>query len=186
MIGSFHMLKTSPTLRFVVFGSMVYTLVSAQGSFEALRSIAYVAHFTHYTVGHAHLGLYGFFSMIMFGAYYYILPRLTRNEWSSARLIKLHFWCAAIGVIAYFVALTWAGWYQGVMMNDPKIPFIKTVEYTKPYLIVRSISGTLMTVAHVFFAILVWRIVRTKPEVERYDGPTLFTHDEDRAMGVHA
>ena len=173
MIGSFHMLKTSPTLRFVVFGSMMYTVASAQGSFEATRTVSQVAHFTHYTVGHAHLGLYGFFTMIMFGAYYYIMPRLTRNEWSSARLIKLHFWCAAVGVVIYFSALTWGGWYQGEMMNNPAIPFLQTVEYTKPYLVLRSIGGTLMTVAHISFAVLVWRILK-KP-VRRYTGPTLFT-----------
>ena len=103
--------------------------------------------------------LYGFFSMIMFGAYYYILPRLTRNEWSSARLIKLHFWTAAIGIIAYFVALSWSGWFQGEMMNDPAVPFIKTVAYTRPYLLARSISGSFMTIANVTFAVLVWRIL---------------------------
>ncbi len=180
MIGSFHMLKTSPTLRFVVFGSMVYTLVSAQGCFEALRSISRVAHFTHYTVAHAHLGLYGFFSMIMFGAYYYILPRLTRNEWSSAPLIKVHFWTAAGGVILYFAALTWAGWYQGEMMNNANIPFIQTVEYTRPYLIARSVGGMLMSIAHICFAILVWRILRTKP-VSQFHGPTLLANPQSEA-----
>jgi cytochrome c oxidase cbb3-type subunit 1 len=171
MVGSFHLLKTSPTLRFVVFGSVVYTVVSGQGSFEALRSVSRVAHFTHYTVGHAHLGLYGFFSMIMFGAYYYILPRLTRNEWASAHLIKLHFWTAAIGIIAYFVALTWGGWFQGQMMNDPSIPFLKTVEYTKPYLVARSISGAFMTIANFTFAVLVWKILYRRTDA---NGPTLF------------
>jgi cytochrome c oxidase cbb3-type subunit 1 len=185
MIGSFRMLKTSPTLRFVVFGSMMYTVASAQGSFEALREISQVAHFTHYTVGHAHLGLYGFFSMIMFGAYYYILPRLTRNEWSSAKLIRMHFWASALGVILYFAALTWAGWYQGIMMNTASIPFLKIVEYTKPYLILRSVGGFSMTAAHVSFAVLVWRIVRTKPAAETY-GPTLFTTEEDRYQEVTA
>lgn len=171
MVGSFHLLKTSPTLRFVVFGSVVYTVVSAQGSFEALRPVSRVAHFTHYTVAHAHLGLYGFFSMIMFGAYYYILPRLTRNEWASAWMIKLHFWTAALGIIAYFVALSWGGWFQGEMMNDPSVPFLKTVEYTKPYLVARSISGAFMTIANFTFAVLVWRILYRRNDAY---GPTLF------------
>lgn len=174
MIGSFHMLKTSPTLRFVVFGSMSYTLVSAQGSFEALRSVSKVAHFTHYTIAHAHLGMYAFFSMIMFGAYYYILPRLTRNEWSSAPLIKIHFWTAAAGVLIYFAALSWGGWNQGGMMNNPNIPFLQTVAYTRPYLIARSLGGTLMTIAHICFAVLVWRILMTKPTTQFSVVPNVF------------
>jgi cytochrome c oxidase cbb3-type subunit 1 len=173
MVGRFHMLRTSPALRFTVFGAMCYTAVSFQGSIEALRSVSQVAHFTHYTVAHAHLGMYAFYTMIMFGAMYYVIPRLTRNEWSSPRLIKVHFWTCALGIGLYFVALSWGGWYQGVMMNDPSVPFIKVVEYTKPYLVARSLAGTLMTTGHVAFAILIFRILHSSsvPLV----GPTLFT-----------
>ena len=32
------------------------------------RSVNQVVHFTHYTVGHAHLGAYAFVSMVLFGA----------------------------------------------------------------------------------------------------------------------
>lgn len=177
MIGQFHMLKTSPTLRFVVFGAMCYTAVSIQGSLEALRSVSHVAHFTHYTIAHAHLGVYAFFTMMMFGAFYYVMPRLTRNEWSSARLIKVHFWSTAIGVLFYFFALTWAGWQQGMMMNDASVPFMKVVTYTKPYLIARSVSGTLMTIGHFVFAYLVWRILKTSDV--RLIGPTLFTTERE-------
>jgi cytochrome c oxidase cbb3-type subunit 1 len=149
------------------------TVVSYQGSLEALRSVSRVAHFTHYTVAHAHLGMYAFYTMIMFGAMYYVMPRVTRNEWSSPRLIKVHFWSCALGVIVYFVSLSWAGWNQGLMMNDPGVSFLKVVEYTKPYLAARSLSGILMTSGHVAFAILMFRILHTSPVPLM--GPTLFT-----------
>ncbi len=173
MVGRFHMLRTSPALRFTVFGAMCYTAVSFQGSLEALRSVNQIAHFTHYTVAHAHLGMYAFYTMIMFGAMYYVIPRLTRNEWSSPGLIKVHFWTCALGIGLYFVALSWAGWYQGGMMNDPGIPFLKVVEYTKPYLVARSLAGMMMTTGHVAFAILIFRVFHSSsvPLV----GPTLFT-----------
>ena len=112
MVGRFHLLRTVRRCD-SVFGAMCYTAVSFQGSIEALRSVSQVAHFTHYTVAHAHLGMYAFYTMIMFGAMYYVIPRLTRNEWSSPRLIKVHFWTCALGIGLYFVALSWAGWYQG-------------------------------------------------------------------------
>src|SRR5262249_5230185 len=73
MVGHFDALRYSPTLRFVVLGAMSYTAVSVQGSFEALRTMNEVVHFTHYTIAHAHLGLYAFFTMIMFGSMYYIV-----------------------------------------------------------------------------------------------------------------
>jgi len=98
--GHLARLKTSPILRFVVVGAMSYTVVSFQGSLQALRSVNEISHFTHYTVAHAHLGVYAFFSMVMFGAIYYIVPRLTGREWPAPRLIKIHFWCTAIGMAA--------------------------------------------------------------------------------------
>ena len=151
-IGHFTMLKFSPTLRFVVFGSMSYTAVSFQGSIESLRSFSEVAHFTHYTIGHAHLGVYGFLSMILFGAVYYIMPRIAKWEWPYPNLIKLHFWMSAIGIALYVVALNVGGWIQGTLMNDPTLPFIVSVNATKPYLWARSIGGALMLIGHIAFA----------------------------------
>ena len=46
----------SPTLRFVVFGAVNYTLVSIIGSTMALRTVNMTTHFTHFTAGHAHHG----------------------------------------------------------------------------------------------------------------------------------
>ena len=68
-----HVLKHSPTLRFVVLGSVLYTLVSLQGSHEAVPFFNRLVHFTQYKVAHAHLGLYGFYSMIMFGSIYFVI-----------------------------------------------------------------------------------------------------------------
>jgi cytochrome c oxidase cbb3-type subunit 1 len=144
--------RYSPTLRFVVFGAMSYTAVSFQGSLEATRSMSEVVHFTHYTIGHAHLGMYAFVSMVMFGAVYYILPRIAKWEWPYPNLIKIHFWLSAIGVVIYFVFMTIGGWLQGRDMNDATIPFIDTVQAAVPYLVARSVGGIMMTVGHFIFA----------------------------------
>jgi cytochrome c oxidase cbb3-type subunit I len=147
----FNMLKYSPTLRFTVFGAMSYTAVSLQGSSMALRSVNEVTHFTHYTVGHAHLGVYAFATMLLFGAIYYIMPRLAKWEWPFPKLVKLHFWTTALGVTIYFGALTIGGWYQGKAMNNPEIDFMTSVINTIPYLWARSIGGTLMVLGHFIF-----------------------------------
>lgn len=160
MVGNFHRLRQSPTLRFTVFGAITYTIVSVQGSLTALRSVNHTTHFTHYTIAHAHLGVYGFYSMIMFGAFYYILPRLLEREWSSARLIKIHFWGTALGMAMYFLGLSWGGIGQGRQMNDPTVTWVTILNYLQPFLISRSIAGVLMTIGHVAFAILVFQILR--------------------------
>lgn len=171
MVGHFHHLKSSPTLRFTVFAAMCYTAVSFQGSLTSLRSVNEVAHFTHYTVAHAHLGVYSFFSMMMFGAAYYILPRLMNAEWHSARLIRVHFWTTALGMALYWAGLSWAGWQQGLLMNDANIPFLAVVHYTKPWLHSRSVAGVLMAIGHLCFAWLVWNMLRQRGAA--LIGPTL-------------
>lgn len=177
MLGHFHRLKYSPALRFTVFGAISYTLVSFQGSLMALKSVSETVHFTHYIVAHAHLGAYAFVTMILFGLFYYMVPRLTGREWPSATLIRVHFWCAAVGITTYFVALSICGWWQGRMMNNPDIPQGNITAYTLPYLFTRSMAGILLTTGHLAFAtsfvmnLAGWGKKRT-------GGPTLFVVPE--------
>ena len=152
VLGNFRALIYSPTLRFIVLGAMMYTAASVQGSLEALRAVNTVTHFTHYTVAHAHLGLYGFFSMVMFGSIYFIMPRVMNWEWPYPRLISLHFWLVLIGFGIYFIWLSIGGWLQGLAMLDEKTPFMQSVALTLPYLQARSIGGGLMTLGHLVFA----------------------------------
>jgi cytochrome c oxidase cbb3-type subunit 1 len=177
MLGSFHRLKYSPALRFTVFGAIAYTAVSAQGAIEALKDFSEVAHFTHYTVAHAHLGAYGFFSMIMFGLMYYVVPRLTGREWSSSVLIRIHFWCSAVGITIYFVSLSIGGWWQGRMMNNPNVTFDRIITYLLPFLALRSVAGALMGTGHLAFAVLL-TINLVGWGRQRAGGPTFFVERE--------
>lgn len=151
--GRMAALRYSPTLRFIGFGGLMYTLSSVQGAFEALRTLNVVVHFTHHTVGHAHLGMYGFVTMVFFGAMYFVLPRVTGREWPSPWLIGAHFWLAAIGISIYFVSLSHGGWLQGLAMLDAARPFMESVTLTIPYLKARSIGGALMVLGHVAFVV---------------------------------
>ncbi len=152
VLGNFRALAYSPTLRFIVLGAMMYTAASVQGSLEALRAVNTITHFTHYTVAHAHLGLYGFFSMVMFGSIYFIMPRVMNWEWPYPKLISLHFWLVLVGFAIYFIWLSIGGWLQGLAMLDEKAPFMQSVALTLPYLKARSIGGGLMTLGHLVFA----------------------------------
>jgi cytochrome c oxidase cbb3-type subunit 1 len=153
VLGNFRALAYSPTLRFIVLGAMMYTAASVQGSLEALRAVNTITHFTHYTVAHAHLGLYGFFSMVMFGSIYFIMPRVMNWEWPYPKLISLHFWLVLVGFAIYFIWLSIGGWLQGLAMLDEKTPFMESVALTLPYLKARSIGGGLMTLGHLVFAV---------------------------------
>ncbi|MDT8853735.1 cbb3-type cytochrome c oxidase subunit I [Paracoccaceae bacterium Fryx2] len=146
-------LKESVPLRFVWFGALMYTAASFQGSTEALRSVNSVTHFTHYTVGHAHLGVYAFASVVFFGAAYHLLPHATGRAFAWPGLIKAHFWSVVIGFAIYFFALSIGGVLQGLAMLDATRPFADSVTLMKPYLELRTVGGSLMTLGHILFAV---------------------------------
>lgn len=171
MRGHFSRLRTSPTLRFVVFAAMSYTAVSVQGSLTAVPAVNRITHFTHYTIAHAHLGMYAFVTMMLFGSMYYIVPRLTLREWPSAALIRWHFWLTAVGVLVYWVALTIGGIEQGAKIANPNIAFLDIVRTTIPWLQVRSVAGVAMTIGQLcFFTSMIWILGRS---ADAETGPTL-------------
>jgi cytochrome c oxidase cbb3-type subunit I len=144
--------RASIPLRFISLGAIMYTAASFEGSLEALRSVNTVTHFTQFTVGHAHLGAYGFTSFVFFGCLYYMLPRITGRDWPLPSLIAAHFWLVVGGFSIYFVALTIGGWLQGEAMLDATRPFSASVILLKPFLEGRSVGGALMTLGHLLFA----------------------------------
>lgn len=156
----------SPTLRFIIFGAINYTGASFLGSAMALRHVNEVTHFTQFTVGHAHHGVYAFVTMVMFGAIYFVMPRFLNREWPSARLISLHFWFVSIGIIVMLLALHVGGWIQGLQLNDPTVPYtsadksvVTIIGTLLPFLISRSVSGVLLTIGHIIFVIhFVWML----------------------------
>jgi cytochrome c oxidase cbb3-type subunit 1 len=152
MRGYFPLMRYSPTLRFIVFGAMSYTAFSVLGVIISLRSFARYLQFSEVSVAYSHLGLYAFFSMIMFGAMYYIVPRLVGREWRFASLIKIHFWASVYGIGLMTLMLLAGGMVQGMNMDNPSLPFTESTQSVLPYLRGRSLSGILMTVAHFVFA----------------------------------
>lgn len=179
----------SPTIRFIVFGAINYTAVSLLGSAMALRSVNEVTHFTHFTVGHAHHGVYSFFTMIMFGAVYYMLPRLLFREWPSAMLILAHWWLCAVGITFMVVVLSVGGWVQGLQLNAlveddglllPLYEFAQVVDMTQVYMVGRSISGFMLTLGHLAFAISIFWMLALPRGNQDSTGPTLLTSNSTR------
>ncbi|OIO59658.1 MAG: hypothetical protein COZ46_05015 [Verrucomicrobia bacterium CG_4_10_14_3_um_filter_43_23] len=184
VVGSFHLVWASPTLRFIVFGAMSYTVSSLLGSTMALREVNMVTHFTQFTVGHAHQGAYAFVTMVMFGSIYFMVPRLLQKEWPSARLISIHFWGTAIGITIYIVALHIGGWIQGLELNNADIPFLEVVRHLVPWLVSRSVGGVFILVGHIaFFINFFWMLFRSR-RLTLATGPTTFSSMKNQGVSA--
>ncbi len=140
LINFYHMLQghyeeviQSPALRFVVAGIIAYVIVTLLGALNAIPSMNAVLHFTDYTTGTLLLSLLGFFSMTLFGAVYYIMPRLVDVSWLSPPLIRWHFWLAVVGISLMVFSMTLGGMIEGIALNDPAISFINVLSYAAPW-----------------------------------------------------
>jgi len=165
MKGKWDTIRRSYSIPFIVVGVIMYGLASTQGSLESLRTANLYWHFTHFTVGHSHLAMYGFVAFLIWGGIYGLLPRLTRRE-PHIMLVGVHFWFSLIGLLIYVVSLSIGGTEQGMAWVDKK-PFIDSVTVQASYWLARSFGGGLMALGHVIFAFNLYLMRQRRPAEAR-------------------
>ena len=111
--GGWSRAWNSTTLRFVCFGAVAFTVSGLINALFSFRGYNAVVRFTSFGVGQEQLLTYAFASMVIFGAAYFILPRLTGALWPSAKLVHLHFWATALAVLGSVSASLVVGWQSG-------------------------------------------------------------------------
>jgi cytochrome c oxidase cbb3-type subunit 1 len=79
----------------------------------SLPDVQRVTHFSHWVVGHAHVGVLGFAGMIALGGLYFTIPKITGKPLFSRFLADLQFWMIVIGVTGFTIVLTISGLIQG-------------------------------------------------------------------------
>lgn len=151
------------TLRFVSFGAVAFTLAGVLGGVFAFRSLSAVVRFTSFATGLEQLLVYGCASMVVFGASYFILPRLTGALWPSAKLVHVHFWATALGFIAAVVAWLVGGWQNGQLLANPAIAYADILRAGSSWCLVLKISAVLLLVGHVAFALNAFGMILKAP-----------------------
>lgn len=151
------------TLRFVSFGAVAFTLAGVLGGVFAFRSLSAVVRFTSFATGLEQLLVYGCASMVVFGASYFILPRLTGALWPSAKLVHVHFWATALGFIAALVAWLVGGWQNGQLLANPAVAYADVLRAGSSWCLVLKISAVLVLVGHVAFALNAFGMILKAP-----------------------
>ena len=189
-LGKHDLVATSPTLRFTFLGALFYPVSGIMLALISAFSTGATLQFTNAWYGFQIVAVYGFFSMCVFGAIYYIVPRLTGCEWLSVRLIRNHFWFSTYGIAVIVVTSLLAGVQQGGDLNHPEMwdqDFMQLVLNTRPYIVARAIAWALITWSNVWFLIHLMLMVAGLGR--RSSTPTLLHHDHEEAAlphGAHA
>lgn len=149
--GKMGWVPYSPALRFTLFGLIAFLVTIAIGALLAVLPTGKGLQFTHAQTAYELLALYGFFSMAMFGAIYFIVPRVVGCEWPSGGMIRFHFWLSAYGIIAMVAFMFFAGLAQGYLLNQWPEEFLVSVERSRPYLAALGIGWSLILLSNLAF-----------------------------------
>lgn len=169
--GREKLLDYSPTLRFTIFGALMFVSYAVLNGISSFFSFSKVLQFSHFVVGLDTLAVYGFFSMMAFGAIYYIVPRITGCEWPSPLLISGHFLFSAWGIGTVVVTMLIGGFAQAGQMNQWDQEFVRSVEVGNGWVVGRIIAWFLIALSNLgfFYQLAVMFIGRGR----RTAGPTL-------------
>lgn len=180
--GHADTVKKSPSLMFTSAGILGLLITGIIGLVLALPGASAYTNFTLARYGYEMMALYGFFSMCMFGAIYFIVPRLTGREWIAAPFIKIHYICSLYGIlfVALFCGLL-GGFMQGLTLDSTTEGAYAVANKAYAYNWTITIGWSFVAIANFVFCIhllLMWlRLGR------RSSHPTLFhTHEPH---GVH-
>lgn len=177
--GHYAPVAWSPALRFVVVGIGCLATWWALTAINSIPGVNAATQFSDVSRGLQHLGFYGFFAMTAFGAIYYIVPRLTGNEWGSAKSIALHFWLAATGLGLIATGLLLGGLIQGFALAEPIVTFRSSMEFAWPFRFLAAFGSLLTLAAAVNFAVLFAGILL---ETRKNQTPALLAGREENSQ----
>ena len=152
LAGRYASLKHVPSLRFVTVGVWCFLTAGIAGALTGFRSINSVIHFTLVADAAGQLVIYGFVSLTLFGAIYYITSRLLGFEWESPSLIRSHFWFCIVGFGLATLSLALGGLIQGLGLDDPKVPNLVLLSFVKPFLFMQLVGALVTGFGHICLA----------------------------------
>ncbi len=138
-------------LRFVATSTVLYLIVSIQGSLQAQMAVNQSVHFTDWVIGHSHLAMAGFATFAAAGGITHAWQRIPWARY-NARAIAWSYWLLLGGLLLMVTHLTIAGlieariWQSGASWLD-------SVRAAWPHWLVRSISSIPITAG--FIALLI-------------------------------
>ncbi|MFO0950302.1 MAG: cbb3-type cytochrome c oxidase subunit I [Isosphaeraceae bacterium] len=141
--GSGSALSSNLPIRWMFTGMVLYGLTCLQCAFQTTLTFQAMIHFTDWVVGHAHMVMFGVFSMWLLGIMTHLIPRLMKHAWYSRSLCEWHYWLSTAGIVLMSADLIVAGPFQGLSWAA-LMPWEHSVEFSIPFWVIRLIAGVMM------------------------------------------
>ncbi len=152
-----------------IYACIIYSIIGFSWG-VIVSSMPDVAHFVRnrphgdkIMLGHAHLNLLGWVEMAIFGAVYYLVPRLVKRPIYSLTLVKVHFWMhnfGLLGLVGCFVAAGVVGGRASVSLPPSEVSML-----VLPLMMAGGLFGTLVLLANCIWGYNIYRTSRRSPRI---------------------
>ena len=106
-------------LPFLLLAAITFVVAGLSEQLLSIRTANQLLRFTMFREANFFLWIYGFFSFVVFGAIYYIVPRLLNFGWRSSLLVRVHYYASVYGIMLVIALLGFGGVMQGLSLEDP-------------------------------------------------------------------
>ncbi|PWU08847.1 MAG: hypothetical protein C5B47_04100 [Verrucomicrobia bacterium] len=144
-------LKSNPALRFTILGAHLFILSALQGIVLYSKTGGAFLQFTDFVTSQAFLMRYGFLTSIFCAVIYYFVPRLLFRQWPRERAIFWHFHLHRAGLAIVALSLAIAGIVQGILLNNPSLPFSASIQAAFPWRCLADVGWGIFFAAQIIF-----------------------------------
>ncbi|NWK56729.1 cytochrome-c oxidase, cbb3-type subunit I [Verrucomicrobiaceae bacterium N1E253] len=174
--GAWDKLRTDHVIKFFVVAITFYGMATFEGPLLAIKSVNALSHYTDWTVGHVHSGTLGWNGFMAAGMFYWLAPRLWKNNkgpngesvlWSNS-WANMHFWLGTVGILLYISSMWASGIMEGLMASATneagtllKYPnFVQIIQSKHILLLFRGIGGGFYLIGFIMCGINLWKTAR--------------------------
>jgi len=139
--------------KFFSLGVLFFVLAAL---LAAVGAFATQTHFTLFRTGQSVMLVQGFFGLVALGGIYHVLPKVIDIPWSFSGLIRIHFWCALLGVLFIALPFLFGGWKQGAQLTHVSGSFVEVAKGTLMPIRMASLGELLWLLGSLAFALNVF------------------------------
>jgi cytochrome c oxidase cbb3-type subunit 1 len=147
---------------FLVISAFMFVGAGISEELLSIRAANEVLRFSMFRECNMFLWIYGFFSFMVFGSIYYIVPRLLNFGWRSAFLIRAHYYASVYGILLFIALVGGGGIAQGLILEntDPLVTIVNADQLSQSFFIANTMCISLISLGSGIFALhLGWMLL---------------------------
>jgi len=161
----------------IKFGTTAFILSGLMLIAASCPQFSRVVEFTWFGPAQAQLQILGFFTIVMCGAIYELLPRVMNFELPFPKFVRLQHWLFMLGVVLWVGSLAVGGVEQGMKLQNPEAAFADSTNVALIFLragttgLLLILLGSLLFAANIFAMTFKWKMSLLKTMITFIKSP---------------